>query len=269
MKLSPIVLTTDFGYTDEYVGVVKGVILSINPEARVIDLTHAIPPQDIGRAAAVLGANYHYFPGGSVHLCIVDPGVGTARRIIAGQGDGYRFIGPDNGVFSPLLQNRSSIEVYQVSNRAWFLDVPSSTFHGRDIMAPVAARISAGEPICRAGPRLDPASCVILSRHAPLSSSGSIVGEIVSIDNFGNLITNIDRKHVEELSAAYDALKVQLKTAILSMHRCSYGDLPDTAPAAIINSHDVLEICVKNSSAAEALQADIGETVRVVSGGTQ
>ncbi len=263
MNLSPIVLTTDFGYTDEYVGVIKGVILSISPEARIIDLTHAIPPQDIARAAAILGSNYRYFPAGSVHLCIVDPGVGTSRRIIVVQADGYRFIGPDNGVFSPILNNCSAIEIHQLSNRSWFLDDPASTFHGRDIMAPAAARIFAGEPIDRAGPRLDPSSCVTLSATVALCSSDRITGEIVAIDHFGNLITNIGRRQLQKLSE-HTTLKVQLKAADLALHRCSYGDLPDTGPAAIINSSDVLEVCVKNGSAAEALQAPVGEMVCVV-----
>ena len=212
MNRSPIILTTDFGYTDEYVGVVKGVILSINPEARIIDLTHAIPPHNIGRAAAVLGSNYRYFPVGSVHLCIVDPGVGTSRRIIVVQAGSYRFIGPDNGVFSPILQNHRTLDIFQLSNRSWFLDAPSSTFHGRDIMAPTAARIAAGEPIDRAGPRLDPASCVIISESVPLCSGDRISGAVVAIDHFGNLITNIDRGHLEKLSV-HGGLTVRLKAA--------------------------------------------------------
>ncbi len=154
MKGPPILLTTDFGLLDEYVGVLKGVILSINPQVTIIDLSHGIPPQAIGRAADVLFNNYPYFPDGSVHVCVVDPGVGTARRIIVVSGCNQLFIGPDNGVFTRILDADQAAEVYVLSNENWFLQNISSTFHGRDIMAPAAARLSLGASIKEAGPRI-------------------------------------------------------------------------------------------------------------------
>ncbi len=269
MKRIPIILTTDFGCADEYVGVVKGVILSINPEAQIIDLTHAIPPQDIRRAASVLGRNHRYFPAGSIHLCIVDPGVGTSgRRIIAVKTNNFYFIGPDNGVFSFVIGGDKAVDIYQVSNRSWFLDEVGSTFHGRDIMAPAAARISRGEPVEAAGPRLSPESCILISPALPICTGDEIIGEVCAIDHFGNLITNIDREQLQALSEK-DRFSVQVKSVRIRLHQCSYGDLPDKRPAAIINSSNVVEICVKNGSAAEVLQVLAGEKVAVTAVGRQ
>ncbi len=170
MKGSPITLTTDFGLIDEYVGVLKGVILSINPRAAIIDLSHGIPPQAIGRAAEVLVKNHCYFPDGSVHVCVVDPGVGTERRIIVVSGCNQLFIGPDNGVFSRILETDQAAEVYELTNDDWFLERISTTFQARDIMAPAAARLSLGASVEEAGPRIPTESCVTIPGASPLIS---------------------------------------------------------------------------------------------------
>ena len=146
---SPITLTTDFGYQDEYVGVMKGVILSLNKRIPIVDLTHNIPPQDISQAAKIVSDNYKYFPVGTVHVAIVDPGVGSQRRILAIKADGQIFIGPDKGIFTPLLVNHNSLEIYSVENKKLFREDVSNTFHGRDIMAPVAAWLASGLSITR------------------------------------------------------------------------------------------------------------------------
>jgi S-adenosylmethionine hydrolase len=256
----PIVLTTDFGSADEYVGVLKGVILSINPQATIIDLSHGIPPQNIGRAAEVISRNHGYFPDGSVHLCVVDPGVGTGRRIIVVSGCNQLFVGPDNGVFSRILETDQAAEVYELSNDDWFLKDISTTFHGRDIMAPAAAHLSLGATIAEAGPQVSRNSCITSSAAAPLVDDTQIVGEISSIDRFGNLITTIDA-HLLDTFSKVCSLTVRVKSTVVKLHRTSYGHLPSDQPAAIINSSNLVEICVKNGNAAALLDAGIGEKV--------
>jgi len=265
MTGSPIILTTDFGLCDEYVGVLKGVILSINPRAAIIDLCHGIPAQDIGRAADVLGRNYRYFPDGAVHLCVVDPGVGTGRRVIVVRGCGQLFIGPDNGVFSRILEADQAAEVYTLTNRDWFLEQISTTFHGRDIMAPAAARLSLGASLEHAGPLIDADSCVTISPAAPLASDTELCGEIMTIDRFGNLVTNIEAALLNEFGIDPRPI-IRIKSQLLQLHQGSYGHLPDKKPAAIINSSGLLEICVKEGDAAAILEAGRGEQVVVARG---
>ena len=265
MKGPPIILTTDFGHADEYVGVLKGVILSINPAATLVDLSHAIPPQDIGRAAELVFRNYRYFPHGSLHLCIIDPGVGTKRRIIVVSADGHLFLGPDNGVFTPLLHAYEQAKVYELTNRDWFLERISTTFHGRDIMAPAAAHLSIGAPIAEAGPLVAINSCVRIPPAEPLVCESEIAGKISSIDRFGNLITTIENHHLDALSRK-SCLIVSINSIEVRFHQVSYAELPDRLPAAIINSSNLLEICVKNDDAAKVLGARIGDTVLVKCG---
>lgn len=262
MKGRPIILTTDFGQADEYVGVLKGVILTINPEATLIDLCHAIPPQDIDRAAQVIGRNYRFFPNDSLHLCIVDPGVGTERRLLLIGGCGQLFLGPDNGVFSPILKADPQAQVYQLTNRDWFLEEISTTFHGRDIMAPAAARLSLGAPIAEAGPVVPHHSCVILPTAQPSVSKLGLVGEVSSIDRFGNLITTIEAHHLEEFLGT-SRFNIRIHTTDVELYHTGYANLPDQRPAAIINSSGLLEICVKNGSAADFLSVTRGEPVEV------
>lgn len=262
MKRAPIVLTTDFGHEDEYVGVLKGVMLSINPDAVIVDLTNAIPPQDIRRAAVLLKLNHRYFPPGSIHLCIVDPGVGSGRKILLIKASGQFFIGPDNGVFSLILAADQSAEVYELTNRDWFLEEISTTFQGRDLMAPAAARISKGEPIKAAGPAIAPESCSRLDTFSPLLRDGEIVGEVFAIDRFGNIITNVDKDHLDKIFKE-DEIIVWIKGHPVVLYRLSYEDMPDQQPAAIINSSNMVEICVKNGSAADKLVVESGEPVRL------
>jgi len=262
MKGAPIVLTTDFGQADEYVGVLKGVILSINEDATLVDLSHSVPPQDVGRAAALIFHNHAYFPPASLHLCIVDPGVGTERRIIVVRACSQLFLGPDNGVFSGVLEADDKATIYELTNRDWFLEDISTTFHGRDIMAPAAARISLGAPIVEAGPPVSKESCVIIAASAPLCSDHEIVGKISTIDNFGNLITNIEKVHLKAL-IQQRGYRIRIKLSELRFHQTSYGALPNNEPAALLNSSNLLEICIKNGSAAELLGVQIGEKVLV------
>ncbi|MCB2217459.1 MAG: SAM-dependent chlorinase/fluorinase [Desulfobulbaceae bacterium] len=258
----PITLTTDFGLADEYVGVMKGVILLINKGVPIVDLTHGIQPQDIRQAARVINSNYKYFPPGTVHLCVVDPGVGTARRIIALHCDTHFFIGPDNGVFSPLINGPESVDVYQVENRKLFLKEVSQTFQGRDIMAPVAARLASGMSIVHVGPRIARDSCVVISLRDPLVRRDGIAGEVVNIDSFGNLRTNITKAHLNRIDLGGHPC-ITLRSYAIGFCKGSYDDIADNMPAAIINSSGELEVCVKKGNAARLLRVGRGERIFV------
>ncbi|MCD6224235.1 MAG: SAM-dependent chlorinase/fluorinase, partial [Deltaproteobacteria bacterium] len=191
--MSIITLLTDFGVEDEYVGIMKGVILSINPSSTIVDITHQIAPQDIIAAAYRIKFSYKYFPEKTVHLVIVDPGVGSGRPLLAAKIQGHFFLAPDNGILTPLLDDGDIDTLVFVENSEYFLDSVSQTFHGRDIFAPVAAHISKGIDIMELGKLADIKSLARLSVEKPfIADNGELSGIIVSIDRFGNLITNID-----------------------------------------------------------------------------
>ena len=189
--LPPIItLTTDFGGQDHFVGVLKGVILGINPRAVLVDLCHEVPPQNVAHGAFVLYCAYRYFPPGAVHLAVIDPGVGLReRKIIAVHAAHQTFIGPDNGLFSYILDEEKEFKIHLVENSDWMPGAISRTFHGRDIMAPVAAHLSNGETLARAGREITE-----ILRLQPLAArygEDRIEGRVVHVDRFGNLVTNI------------------------------------------------------------------------------
>ncbi len=255
-----ITLTTDFGLDDSYVGIMKGVILSRAPDARIIDLTHKIKPQDIQTAALTLQHGYPFFPKGCVHLIVVDPGVGSDRRIICLENDGHFFIGPDNGVLSPYF--KSCTTLHQVTNTDLFLKEISNTFHGRDIMAPVAASLTAGLSIKEVGPSINPDQCVWLELPSAIISGRSINGTIIHIDHFGNLrssITKNDLKNCED----WKNLRVSVGFHSIEGLSDSYADVGNHKTLAIIDSQGYLEVAVKNGSGAEKLNAKVGDRVVV------
>lgn len=256
----PITLTTDFGHTDEYVGVMKGVILSINKGIPIIDLTHDISSHDISQASDIIWNNYKYFPDGTVHLCVVDPDVGTARRIIALQCETHYFLGPDNGTFTHILSSPETVEVYEVENRKLFLKDVSNTFHGRDIMAPVAARLASGMSIAHVGPRVPRESCLLIGVKEPVLQRNGIHGEVVNIDKFGNIRTNITKTYLDKIKLG-EKPSVTLKAYEISFVHGSYGDIHDNLPAAIVNSNGALEVCVNKGNAARILRVAKGEKV--------
>ncbi|NJL58241.1 SAM-dependent chlorinase/fluorinase, partial [bacterium] len=186
-----IALLTDFGLNDVYVGVMKGVIAGINPQARLLDITHAIPPQDVRQGALSLLDAYPYFPAGTIFLVVIDPGVGTARQPIAVQAGGYRFVAPDNGVLSYALATFDTLQVAALNNPDYRLPNVSQTFHGRDIFAPAAAHLAAGVPLALMGDALP--DITRLPRPQLTVEGGHITGEVVHIDRFGNVITSIQR----------------------------------------------------------------------------
>jgi S-adenosylmethionine hydrolase len=254
-----ITLTTDFGYRDPFVGIMKGVILSINPAARIVDLSHDIAPQDITAAAWVLRHSIDYFPKETIHIAVVDPGVGSSRRALLIQYQDHYLLGPDNGVLSLALQEKPPVCSVNLSNQAYHRQPTSATFHGRDIFAPVAAYLSLGVPALNFGERVE--EFVRLPFPKPRKSAGTIEGEIIYIDRFGNLFTNI---HEADLAGLPRNRLTVLVGAIsiggLAGHydRASEGDF-----VALINSSGVLEIAAYKDNAQRRTQAAVGEKVQV------
>src|SRR5512135_1704123 len=191
-----ITLTTDFGYDDPFVGVMKGVILNINPEAKIVDLNHGIRPQDTMEAAFTIGMNFHYFPAETLHVVVVDPGVGSRRRPVLMLSDHHYFLGPDNGVFSYIYRMKhETLEVLHITADHYFLQKKSSTFQGRDVFAPVAAWFSRGVAMEKFGDRITDYQTIDLP-FPEVTAEGIIRGKIIHIDRFGNAISNITKKDI-------------------------------------------------------------------------
>jgi hypothetical protein len=254
-----ITLLTDFGLKDSYVGVMKGVIASINEEAKVIDISHQVEPQNILEAAFLLRSAYRYFPKGTVHLVVVDPGVGSERSaIIVDQGDRI-FVAPDNGVVSWSLRKSCGYNIYGIENPSFFLAEVSSTFHGRDIFAPVAAYLSKGMHPSNFGKKRDRLKTL---EFPPVSvKEGSVTGEVVYIDRFGNLVTNIEQGMVSS-----GALSIRVKGVEIPGLSSFYAEKTEGELVAIIGSLGFLEVSVNLGSAKEVLQTKVGDKVEVILG---
>ena len=272
-----ITLTSDFGYTDAYVAEMKGVILDINPEARLIDICHTVKPQNITQAAFILSTAYRYLPKKTIHLVVVDPGVGTERRAIILRTKHGTFVAPDNGVLSYVIQeylnetvtgqgkysikgkNKAgeSIEVVHITNPRFWRSPVSPTFHGRDIFAPVAAALSLGFPPVEFG---EPqTSLEMLSLPRPEKRpGGSLVGHIIHIDNFGNLITDI---RGDDLPPADQIDTIDVCNRFISGMVRTYAE--GNGLIALIGSSGYLELCLKGGNAASLLDAKVGDEVRL------
>jgi S-adenosylmethionine hydrolase len=255
-----ITLTTDFGYRDPFVGVMKGQILMRNAEAMVIDLTHEIMVHWPAEAGFWLSRSYRYFPRGSVHLAVVDPGVGTQRDIVIVEADGHIFVAPDNGLLAPVLTQAAGARIHRLdlSHLSHMgISSPSATFHGRDIFAPLVAEIAAGR--CRPaslGPEVH--EIVPAWVDEPEMSAGTVSGVIITIDHFGNLITNIDAKAIKGL-----AQPVVRSGAHQFELRRTYGDMRPGEYLALINAFGVVEIARAEQSAAAGLGLGRGAPVTV------
>lgn len=278
-----LTLLTDFGTEDEYVGVMKGVILSIAPDVRLVDLSHQIPPQDIRRAAFLLMNAVPYFPPDTVHLAVVDPGVGTARRPVAVRTPVGTFVGPDNGLFSWALANVPEWTAVEIREPAYRLPRVSSTFHGRDIFAPAAAYLAAGVPLEKLGPRVE--DLVWLPPPRLEVGDLGVEGEILYADRFGNLVTSIGHLEWEgdtlvlvlafgpggsgrRFSAGAAGVVVGspgLKPRALGIRR-TYGEVAVGEPLALVGSNGFLEIAVCQGSAVAALGAGPGAPVTLLFG---
>ncbi len=270
MNESPriITLTTDFGTIDTYVGIMKGVILSINPNAQIVDLTHAIPPQDIYEAAFSIYAAYNYFPKGTIHIIVVDPGVGSDRQAIVCQTDSAFFVCPDNGVLSYLLhsvenEGEQPIDSVAIQNSTYYLSEVSNTFHGRDIFAPVAAHLSLGVLLNDIGPPVQ--TLVQLPIQVPELSGHTLTGQIVKIDRFGNAITNISETAIARLESASTGkmpiYEIRVGSARLNRLNRAYAESGVGKPLAIIGSCGLLEIAINGGNAKEGLGLKWGDPV--------
>jgi S-adenosylmethionine hydrolase len=265
--MSIITLTTDFGTSASDVAVLSGVIWRIAPDARIVDLSHAIPPQDILSAQVVLANTTAYFPDGTIHVVVVDPGVGTDRRPIAARLGQQFFVGPDNGLLTPLLEKaeaeRWDSEIYHLNRPNYWLPRLSSVFHGRDIFAPVAAHLASGVPISALGEMINDA--VRIDIPVPNLVDGAWRGQVIHIDYYGNLITNIHKGHLEGMPSLQTVAGGQVITGLSR----TYGDGQAGDLVALINSSNQLCICLVNGSAAASLKAHPGDPVEVRSRPTQ
>jgi S-adenosyl-L-methionine hydrolase (adenosine-forming) len=262
VSVSPplITLLTDFGTADYFVAAVKGVILAASPSASIVDITHDIPAHDIEAAAFTLLACYQSFPTNTIHVAVVDPGVGSTRRAILISTGNQFFVGPDNGIFSFVLENEPAHKTFHITAEKYFHHPVSSTFHGRDVFAPVAAALSNGIEPNLFGPEIDDE--LRLAPFEPHSQEdGRVKGRIIHIDRFGNCVTNITRKFLSEEKQGRAKLVVKGKTIDSFREFFSAQDKPRTSLFAIWGSAGFLEIATKNRSAARLLGVKRGETI--------
>lgn len=242
---APIVtLTSDFG-PGLFVGLMKGMILSLCPAARLVDLEHGLAPQDVRAGALVLEAALGVFPAGTVHLAVVDPGVGTSRRGLALKALGQLWVGPDNGLFTPIWLTDPQAHGWELTNPAYFLQPVSQTFHGRDVFAPVAARLAAGLDPARLGPPL--LAPVLLDWPQPFERGAVLVGQVLGADRFGNLLTNLGRARVEAFLRGRPVL-VRLAGLAVRGLSAAYGQAPPGTVLALFNSQERLELALNQGS---------------------
>jgi len=262
-----ITLTTDFGTRGPFVGSMKGVILEINPRAQIIDIAHEIDPFDIPDAAFLISCAYSYFPVGTIHCIVVDPGVGGERRPIVAVTARYSFVAPDNGVLSYIYEQESIKQVIHLKEPAYFLTQISRTFHGRDIFAPAAAWLSRGIDPQRMGPGIDDYVRCNIPRPAVSGDGDRIQGCVIHIDIFGNLVTNIPFSLVEQhLHAGESGFTVTIKGIVIN-HLCkSYEDAEKGATGAIIGSHGHIELFANQDSLARREGIAKGEPLEVILG---
>ena len=266
IPMSIITLLTDFGNRDEYVGLMKGVILTINPAVAIVDITHRIDSQDIAQAAFTIHSAYRYFPGGTIHLIVVDPGVGTGRSLLVLEMHDQYFVAPNNGVLTLLLNADPAVALIRLNNSAYYLDSVSRTFHGRDIIAPVGAHLSRGVELHSMGDETSPSEAVRLENlHPRITQTGEISGIIIAVDHFGNLITNIDCQMLVRNNIPVPNPRVRVRigpTRIIGIEQTYEDGAPDR-PLALIGSRGYLEVAVNRGNAAIKLNAGKGDAVCV------
>lgn len=260
-----ITLTTDFGLKDPFVGLMKGVILGINPNAEVIDITHNIQRHNLFEAAQVISMSYKYFPPSTIHVVVVDPGVGGMRRPLLIVTEDHYFIGPDNGIFTPVFEASRThfFKVIQISAKHYYRPMSGSTFHGRDIFSPVAAYLSKGTESANFGEQVNDFTKIEIPKPV-ITNENTIYGEIVSVDNFGNAISNITSEDISNLLTLEEKGKLRIT---YNEHQCSmvthYSESKSKALSSIINSFGHLELFVYEDSAAETYNIKIRDSVSV------
>lgn len=257
-----ITLLTDFGLKDGYPGVMKGVIYKILAGVQIIDISHEIPPQNILLGSLVLSRSYRFFPAGSIHIAVVDPGVGTRRRPIATQLGEYFFVCPDNGLITPIMQearaNGETVEIVHLNQPQYWLPDLSQVFHGRDIFAPVGAHLAKGVPLTELGtPINDP---ILISAPQPYPRPDGWNGQVIDIDHFGNLSTNIH----QDLLTDNEILEIRIAGESIKRLSRTFGEGQPGELVALIDSDNRMSVCVVNGSAAEKLHVRAGTLVEVL-----
>ncbi len=265
MKTSGIItLLTDFGLSDPYVAMMKGVILSINPDAGLVDISHQVKVGSIIQAASIIQETFPFFPRGTVHVVVVDPTVGSDRRLIGLEAAGHLFIGPDNGIFWPVIEDHKNLKIIHLTESRYFLPHVTHTFHGREVLAPVAAHLSLGDDLEMMGPMIkDP---IRLNIPVSQKKGETYYGEVIRVDNFGNLITNIHRAELDSFLGSARSVTRVGKLIIRNISNI-YADAEVGKPLALINSSDLLEIAVNLGRADRYIGIDseeiIGTAVKV------
>src|SRR5699024_2986914 len=255
-----ITLTTDFGLKDYYVSAMKAVMLGIAPEARLIDVSHDIPSQDIMAGSWVLKNSAMLFPSGTVHTVVIDPGVGTERKAIALQVEDQYFVGPDNGIFSLLTAERSYKAVH-LTKQEYLRDEPSATFHGRDIYAPAAAHLSRGVELQDLGEPID--ELVSYRWMQPIADKDGLEGTVIHIDKFGNLVTNISGSLIDE-AVGNKKVKIYVGNIILNNLDQTFGEVAEGEPVAYIGSAGMLEVGINKGNAEQMLGVQKGAQLSII-----
>lgn len=255
-----IALLTDFGMRDHYAGTMKGVALGICPDAAFVDITHDIAPHDVLGGALELAASYKYFPTGTIFLVVVDPGVGSSRRPLAAEAGGYRFVGPDNGVLTLAFKDTAPRRVVELTERRYARPTVSRTFEGRDRFAPAAAWLAKGIDLSGLGRSLT--SWHTLAMPEPAVGEGQILGEVLRVDRFGNLVTNVDRRTFERFAGA-GRIEIVAGSQSVDAVVATYAEAQPGAVCALFGSSDHLEVAVNGASAAERLELGRGARVTI------
>jgi len=262
--MTTLTLTTDFGIKDGFIGTMKGVIWSICPAVQIADISHTIAPQNVLEGAFALWRAYPFFPAGSVHVAVIDPGVGTLRRPLAARLGSHFFVGPDNGLFTPIYEDAEKngwpLEIVHLTNRKYFLAQVSRTFHGRDIFAPVGAHLANGVPLADLGPAVtDPLRLIMPKPEKTLTGWRA---HVTVVDIFGNLTTDLPASALESQESVLFRLFGREVRGLVD----SYGHAQPGALVALVDSEDFIEIAAVNGSAAKLLGAMVGDVVDVVTG---
>ena len=261
--LGLITLLTDFGNQDSFVASMKGVILTINPQARIVDLSHYVTPHQIAEAAYLLKSCYRYFPDGTVHVAVVDPGVGSTRRPLLIKTARYFFLGPDNGLFSYIFDEEDEVEVREIENQQFRLESVGHTFDGRDLFSPSAAWLTKGTPPSSFGRIID--DPITLPLVEPSRQGNRLVGRIEYIDRFGNLISNLTPHHIREFQSCVGRQEIILQIEGHSLEGlvASYSQGVSDMPAALMNSSGRVEVFVNGKSAARHLRIGVGVEIHL------
>ena len=261
--LCPIItLLSDFGLKDPYVAEMKAVILSINPDAKLVDISHEVEKFDIRTGAYILACAAPYFPKGTVHVAVVDPSVSTGRQPIIIQTCNACYVGPDNGVLALAAKNDGGLKsVHKITNRSLMLPNVSSTFHGRDIFAPVAAHLANGTSLTEFGPKI---SKIKIPKFALVTKKrGALIGEVIYIDEFGNIVTNFQEKDIKTMNAGR-TISIRIRNNQRALKLCkTYADVSRHEPLVLIGSHNFLEVSLNQGNAAEAFGTRKGDKVEI------